>query len=466
MKIAFFEPKSWKFLVVWLIGVCLFGQTFAQSQNLLIDYLDVGQGDAVLIRTPDGKTMLYDAGRKSDEVADQLTALGVKSLDLVIMSHADADHIGGMAEVATRFKPRVFVSNDIPSTTQTYERTLAAFAQVKSQGLQGTERTINLGTQTAIQVLPPERKNSDQNENSVGVLLRFGSFRMVMGGDAEPATLAFWMKKYAPLLASLDVYKAAHHGSKNNDNKTWLELLKPQDVIVSAGAGNSYGHPAPEAISLYLSVKAQVWRTDQDGRISINVSLVGRYGIKNSNRPREVSRTTRASLSSSNPSTPTAPVAVNATSNLLGRVNAFGGILYLYDAPLPALPVGVPMPRLLQVLPIGGVQVHFYDAPMPVLASLTTGLVKLVSSHARAGAGTVVALQTQLDARVDPNRISKVVYRLGNAVVAESSSKPNFPVTFTVQAGNVFGVLNTGESTLQLSAVVVFQDSSFIEIRQ
>jgi competence protein ComEC len=468
------NPKNpFRLLLSILLGLCFFGQAFAQNQNLLIDYLDVGQGDAVLIRTPDGKAMLYDAGRKSDEVADQLTALGVKNLDLVIMSHADADHIGGMAEVALRFKPRAFLSNDIPSTTQTYDRTLAALAQVKAQGLQGVERTINLGNQTALQILPPERKNDDQNENSVGVLLRFGSFRMVMGGDAEPATLAFWMRKYAPLLASVDVYKAAHHGSKNNDNKLWLELLKPQDVVISAGLNNSYGHPAPEAVNLYQSVKAQIWRTDLDGRIGISVSAAGRYTIKNTTRPREVSRTTRGSLSaSSNPTPVTPPTPVPVTTaviskapNLLGTVNAFGGTLYLYDTPIPTLPVGVSMPRLVQVIPIGGVLVHFYDAPIPVLASLGTGLVKLVSSHARASTGTVVALQTQLDARVDVNRIAKVVYRLGNGVVAESSTRPGFPAVFTVQAGSVFGVVSVGESNLQLSAVVVFLDSSYIEIR-
>ncbi len=458
-------------LVSILIGLCFFGQAFAQNQNLLIDYLDVGQGDAVLIRTPDGKAMLYDAGRKSDEVADQLSALGVKNLDLVIMSHADADHIGGMAEVALRFKPRAFLSNDIPSTTQTYDRTLAALAQVKAQGLQGVERSINLGNQTALQILPPERKNDDQNENSVGVLLRFGSFRMVMGGDAEPATLAFWMRKYAPLLASVDVYKAAHHGSKNNDNKPWLELLKPQDVVISAGLNNSYGHPAPEAINLYQSVKAQIWRTDLDGRIGIGVTTTGRYSIKNTTRPREVSRSTRGSLSaSSNPSTPTpstpaiVSTVVTKVPTLLGTV-VFGGTLYLYDAPIPTVPLGVPTPRLVQVIPIGGVQVHFYEAPMPVVASLNIGLVKLVSSHARASAGTVVALQTQFDARVDVNRIAKVVYRLGNGVVAESSLKPGFPATFAVQAGSIFGVPSAGESVLQLSAVVVFVDSSFIEVR-
>lgn len=83
----------------------------------------------------------------------------------------------------------------------------------------------------------------------------------------------------------------------------------------------------------------------------------------------------------------------------------------IHISPLPVLPVGVLMPRLVQVIPIGSVLVHFHDAPMPVLATLSPGLVKLVSSHARAGAGTMVALQIQFDARVDVNRIAKVCWQ-------------------------------------------------------
>jgi competence protein ComEC len=325
--------------VLLIVGLWLtiLGQAFAQ--NLQIDYLDVGQGDAVLIRTPDGKTMLYDAGRKTDDVADQLAQLGVTKLDLVIMSHADANHIGGMAEVVSRFKPANFMTNGIAATTQVYERVLAALAAVRSQGLQATERVISLGSQTKLQILPPERKNTDQNENSVGVVLSFAGFRMVMTGDAEPDSFAFWLRKYAPLLASVDVYKASHHGSKNNDTKPWLETLKAQDIIISTGKDNSYGHPAPEAIALYRAVGAAIWRTDEDGRVSLTITPNGRYTLRTSTRPREVTRTTRAGLSASttpkppasNPNTPapspTNPPVGSSVPGLLGTVTAFGGTL-------------------------------------------------------------------------------------------------------------------------------------------
>ncbi len=280
-----------------LLLTCLLVVGFAQAfaQKLQIDFLDVGQGDAVLIRTPDGHAALYDAGRNALEVANQLTQLGVTHLDLVVMSHADADHIGGMAEVVEKFSPQAFLSNDLPSATGTYTKTLESLARVGAQGLKATDRIIGLGDQVQLQVLPPEHRNTDQNENSVGILLEFYDFRLVLAGDSEPATQRYWLSKFASKLAHVDVYKSSHHGSKSNDTQIWLEALKPQDVVISVGKGNAYGHPSIEAIALYNSVRARVWRTDLEGRISFSVSPSGLYSVKS--REIEINRNLRVNPS-------------------------------------------------------------------------------------------------------------------------------------------------------------------------
>jgi competence protein ComEC len=147
--------------------------------TLRISFLNVGQGDSVLIQTPDGKSALYDAGRYKDLAATLVQARGVSKLDLVIASHADADHIAG-------FKPDFFLNNGVASSTLTSANVIAAMTDAGAQGLVASERTINLGSSVALDVLPPAANApaSDQNANSVGVLVRFGSFRAFLGGDS------------------------------------------------------------------------------------------------------------------------------------------------------------------------------------------------------------------------------------------------------------------------------------------
>jgi competence protein ComEC len=154
--------------------------------TLRISFLNVGQGDSVLIQTPDGKSALYDAGRYKDLAATLVQARGVSKLDLVIASHADADHIAGLVSVAKTFKPDFFLNNGVASSTLTSANVIAAMTDAGAQGLVASERTINLGSSVALDVLPPAANApaSDQNANSVGVLVRFGSFRAFLGGDS------------------------------------------------------------------------------------------------------------------------------------------------------------------------------------------------------------------------------------------------------------------------------------------
>ncbi|PYE51005.1 ComEC/Rec2 family competence protein [Deinococcus yavapaiensis] len=149
----------------------------AEAQDLVIRFLDVGQGDAVLVITPDGKSMLYDAGR--GRAAELLRSFGVKQLDLAVMSQGDADHIGGFEFVAQAFKPR----------SLTYARVLAAFGAAGTQGLRATARTINLGTSVKLQVIPAPSSvpAKDQNANFVGVLLTYGTFKLFLGGTRNRA---------------------------------------------------------------------------------------------------------------------------------------------------------------------------------------------------------------------------------------------------------------------------------------
>lgn len=194
----------------------------------------------------------------------------MRSLDLAVTSQGDADHIGGFVEVAPQFKPWALLNNGLAKTTQTYAAVLAAFKAAGTPGLLATERTINLGTAVKLQVLPAPQgvPKNNQNANSVGVVLTYGKFRAFFGGDAGPGTLRGWQQKHGALLRNVDLYKAAHHGSKHNDTADSMNFLSPGIVGIGVGR-NTYGHPLPEALLLYKRAGAAIYRTDLNGTITV-----------------------------------------------------------------------------------------------------------------------------------------------------------------------------------------------------
>ena len=171
-------------LYLFILTLCVFAFSVTEAQvsppnqkpkNLELHFLDVGQGDSVFIRAPGGQGVLYDGGRKSEVPLDYLRSLGVTQVDLVIASHQDADHIAGLVPVVEAYRPRFFLDNGIPHTTQTYFDLLDAVAGAGSQVLEPTARRITLGEVT-LQVLPPPGDPSlDNNDNSIGLIIEYGA---------------------------------------------------------------------------------------------------------------------------------------------------------------------------------------------------------------------------------------------------------------------------------------------------
>ncbi|BDP41214.1 competence protein ComEC [Deinococcus aetherius] len=257
------------------------GLAAAQAPGvLIIRFLDVGQGDAVLITSPEGKSILYDGGRSEPRLQALLRQYDVQSLDLVAASHADADHITGLIPAVTLFRPRFFLNNGVAGTTRVWDRLTAAVRKAGTQGLLARDQVINLGS-VRITVLPPPpgMPRDEQNLNSVGLLVQYGTFRALMTGDSEiPETMA-WLKKYpASALGPVDVYKSIHHGAANGDNPAWLKAVRPQNVVIGVGP-NNYGHPTQQALSLYRQVGATVYRTDQQGTVTVVVQPGGKFAI-------------------------------------------------------------------------------------------------------------------------------------------------------------------------------------------
>lgn len=247
----------------------------ATAFALEITILDVGQGTSVLIHAPSSHTALVDAGPNTSNTAQQLRAMGVTQLGIVIATHNDADHIGGMADVLTAFPPTYYIDNGLPHTTRTYERTLRAAHAAGVTLLEPERRNIALGDVT-LTILPPTGDPSlGQNNNSVGVLVSYGSFRAFLPGDAEGEQWEWWLTHHYDLIPTVNVHVASHHGSRNGDTNAGINRLQPDMVIISLGRENQYGHPHDHALRLYAG--ATVLRTDQYGTITIKADPTGQY---------------------------------------------------------------------------------------------------------------------------------------------------------------------------------------------
>jgi len=269
--------RTWLLLPLLLIVVLLLLYQSGSRRPFELIFLDVGQGDATFLRTPEGKTALIDGGRSGKRLLEQLDHLGVTGLDLVVATHADVDHIGGLLRAVEAYPPRFFMDNGIPHTTQAYEKLLLAVEHSGSSYLNASERTITLGD-ARLTVLPPPRESENQNDNSIGVLLRYRRFKALLTGDSTAKEQAWWLEHYRDDLAGVTVYKAAHHGSRTGDRESFVGALSPAMIVISVGGGNSYGHPHPEALAAYRQVGAKLYRTDQDGAVTVMIPLGGRAG--------------------------------------------------------------------------------------------------------------------------------------------------------------------------------------------
>ena len=242
---------------------------------LRVTFLDVGQGDAVLVQAPEGQTALIDAGR--GDIVPLLREMGVSQIDLMVATHPHADHIGGMARVIESIPVRFFMDNGEPHTTATYRGLIAALeARPEITYLEATPRTISLGSAT-LEVLPLlPRGTTEHNDRSVSLVLRFGDFTALLSGDSEVRQLTHLVGLGA--VPALTLLKAAHHGSDNGFTWSFLQAARPRVVVISVGR-NSYGHPRREALDAYAATARETFRTDLRGHLQVRGYGDGSYVV-------------------------------------------------------------------------------------------------------------------------------------------------------------------------------------------
>jgi len=238
--------------------------------HVTVDILDVGQGDAILIRSPEGKTALVDAG-PSSRIVSQLRKQGLHTLDAAIVTHHHADHYGGMDDVLRAFRPRLFLTTNSSHTSEPYLKLLRQVGMMGVPVISPTHepRKLELGT-VLITLFPqaPEDLNNENN-NSLGLRVQYGEFSVLLTGDAESGERLWWERMVPDLCRNATVLKLAHHGSHNGTDERWLDLVRPRAAVVSLGKNNDFGHPHRATLNLLANAGIRLFRTDQDGRITL-----------------------------------------------------------------------------------------------------------------------------------------------------------------------------------------------------
>ena len=236
------------------------------QEPLEVHYIDVGQGSATLLKS--GRhAMLIDTGDSDQGTKIQLylTNQGVENLDYLVLTHPDADHIGGAPVIITKFGiGQLFLSN--------YEKDNKTTQKVRDamqyKGLTASDcqvgDTFALGN-ASFTILGPAKEYADSNNASIALMVQNGNNRFLFTGDCEAEAEADLIASGADL--SADVYLAGHHGSDTASSQAFMDAVSPSYAVISCGEGNSYGHPHAEVLNRFRSMGIQVFRTDEQGSV-------------------------------------------------------------------------------------------------------------------------------------------------------------------------------------------------------
>ena len=257
--------------------------SFSRSEGVEVHFLDVGQGDAILIRTNGGHWVLLDAGpawRGGD--AGRTTVLPYilrrgGSLEAFVLSHPHTDHVGGAASVLTAMRPRAYWDAAFAGGSDAY---IASLVAAKKQGIEwhrvhpGDSILIDGVT---VSFLAPDSAWTvglkDPNLASTIALVRYGVVRFLLVGDAERAEEDWLLARHRSELRA-EILKVGHHGSSTSSSDAFLDAVHPDVAVISVGAGNKYGHPGNDVLHALSRVGAEVLRTDEAGTVIVRTDGV------------------------------------------------------------------------------------------------------------------------------------------------------------------------------------------------
>lgn len=244
--------------------------TDPEGKELLLHYIDVGQGDATLLQTPSG-SVLIDCGvpAAGEDLVAYIRSLGIERLEYFIITHPDEDHMGSAAYVINNLEVGTVVMNGQEKTAKFFTRALEAMEERGVEGIIAeVGDTLTVGA-LSLRVLGPQRldyTNSKWNNASIMIHATYGERSFLFTGDAESEAEAELVESFGGELRC-DIFSAGHHGSRSSNSLALLRAAAPEYVVISCGKDNSYGHPHEDALKNFASCGITVLRTDEDGTI-------------------------------------------------------------------------------------------------------------------------------------------------------------------------------------------------------
>ncbi len=253
------------------------------NESLRIDFINVGQGDSILVRTPEGRNYLIDGGMEAtildanktgrELVQNYLNTMGVKSLDGVIISHWHNDHFGGLLPVIKTFPVKQTWECGTNSEVANYKKyeELCKLKRIKRVTAKSGD-VLEWGNEIFVQVINPELYSKTSNysslhNSSIVLLIRYGKVQVLLAGDIEEDSERELMK-YGEGLRS-QILKIPNHGSDASIYEPFLKLVRPKVGIICVGKDNPFRHPAKDALKAYKRLKTKIYRTDESGSISL-----------------------------------------------------------------------------------------------------------------------------------------------------------------------------------------------------
>lgn len=262
-------------IVASVAAVLLFWLYWRAPHNLEVDFLDVGQGDAILIKAPAGQNILIDGGPDKTVIKrlGENLPWWDKKIDLMILTHPHDDHVTGLIDVLKRYQVKKILYTGVAHNAPNYLTWLKLVRDKKSPlAIIDKEQTIDLGAGAKLEILYPDesflnKTVDDLNQSSIVIKLTHGQNKFLLTGDAGELVEKNLVGRGADLTA--DVLKIGHHGSDTSSSEAFLDKIQPRLAIISVGEDNQFGHPNLRIIKRLERLEAKIYRTDENGTIRL-----------------------------------------------------------------------------------------------------------------------------------------------------------------------------------------------------